>query len=241
MIFSCPDGYLTRAEVFEQAFERLTAGCRDVRLDAPITCTVHDDGETFTPEADEADRKFADWDAGIARRWRVARLLGDAVADGRLPPYIRASNGQMERAKKDDPEEWRREFDNFADDFSSLWLDTGDQRVFWKISDFEAWLASELGGEQTVGEPAAVADAAESLPAEPPVAVDDDIGSTRGQREPAIVVMKRFYPPNGVRPRGVSIAALTKRINREPEFKDRNVSEDTVRLADFDVKGALKK
>jgi hypothetical protein len=148
-IFSCPEGYLTRAEVFKQAFERLTAGCL-VRLDASITCTVHDDGETFIPDADEADRRFADSDAYDAHRWSVARRLGDAVADGRLPPYIRGPNGQMESARKgdpDDPEEWRREFDNFADDFSSIWLDTGDQHVFWKISDFEAWLASELGVE----------------------------------------------------------------------------------------------
>jgi hypothetical protein len=83
----------------------------------------------------------------------------------------------------------------------------------------------------------------DELPPSPPTGRGrlKDIESTRGQREPAIVVMKRFYPPDGRRPRGVSIAALTKRINREPEFKDRNVSEDTVRLADFDIKGALKK
>jgi hypothetical protein len=143
MIFSCPDGYLTRAEVFEQAFARLTAGCLDeLRLDATITCTVHDDGETFTPNADEADRRFANLDAYNAYRWRVARLLGDAVADGRLPPYIRASNGQMERARRDNPEEWRREFDNFADEISSLWPDAGDQPVFWKESDLQALLST---------------------------------------------------------------------------------------------------
>jgi hypothetical protein len=62
----------------------------------------------------------------------------------------------------------------------------------------------------------------------------------RWAREPVIAKMKEFYPPDGIRPKGVSIAALTKRINRQPEFQGSPVI-DTVRLADFEIKAALKK
>jgi hypothetical protein len=110
--------------------------------------------------------------------------LGDATADGRLPPYIRAPNGQMERATMKtevDKEEWRRGFYNFANEI----YDPGPD-AFWRVSDFEAWLATQLGGRQTsiaaeagsfqvtpgsstlVAPPTAVAGAVESpaLPAE---------------------------------------------------------------------------
>jgi len=53
--------------------------------------------------------------------------------------------------------------------------------------------------------------------------------------------MKTIYSPDGSRPKGVSIAVLTKRINKLPEFKEDKVSEDTVRLADLEIKAALKK
>jgi hypothetical protein len=65
--------------------------------------------------------------------------------------------------------------------------------------------------------------------------------TTRWQREPVIATMKKLYPPDGVRPKGISIAVLTTRINREPEFQGKKVSEDTVRLADIEIKAALKK
>jgi hypothetical protein len=64
--------------------------------------------------------------------------------------------------------------------------------------------------------------------------------TTRWAREPVIAKMKEFYPPNGIRPKGLSIAALTKRINRQPEFQGKTVSEDTVRLADFEIKAAFE-
>jgi hypothetical protein len=65
--------------------------------------------------------------------------------------------------------------------------------------------------------------------------------TTRGQREPAIAVAKRLFPPNGRRPTGSSIAKLTKRFNREPEFKEKNVSEDTVDRAFKDIEAALQR
>jgi hypothetical protein len=54
-------------------------------------------------------------------------------------------------------------------------------------------------------------------------------------------VIKTLYPPDGIRPKGVSIAMLTNRINKRPEFKAGEVSEDTVRLADKEIKAAHKK
>ena len=62
----------------------------------------------------------------------------------------------------------------------------------------------------------------------------------RWAREPVIRKMKEFYPPDGIRPKHVSIAALTKRINGQPEFGGNPVSEDTVRLADLEIKDAQK-
>jgi hypothetical protein len=64
---------------------------------------------------------------------------------------------------------------------------------------------------------------------------------TRWQRDRVIAVMKEFYSPHGIRPKGVSIKRLTDRINRLSEFKENRVSEDTVRLADFEIKAPLKK
>jgi hypothetical protein len=194
MIFSCPDGYLTRAEVFEQAFARLTAGCGDERrLDAPTIVTANTDeleaagayGTEFTAYGADADKEahgLADWDADDADRWRVARLLGDATADGRLPPYIRASNGQMERATMDkevEKEVWRRGFYNFANEI----YDPGPD-AFWRVSDLEALLAPksivvEVGSFQLtpvpgtlVAEPAAVATVVESPSLNEPTIAD---------------------------------------------------------------------
>ena len=59
---------------------------------------------------------------------------------------------------------------------------------------------------------------------------------TRWQRDRTIKAIKSLYPPDGIRPKGVSIAALTKRINKLPEFKGGEVSEDTVRRAASEIK-----
>jgi hypothetical protein len=61
---------------------------------------------------------------------------------------------------------------------------------------------------------------------------------TRWQRDRTIEAIRSLYPPDGIRPKGVSIAALTKRINKLLEFKGGDVSEDTVRLADIEIKAA---
>jgi hypothetical protein len=60
--------------------------------------------------------------------------------------------------------------------------------------------------------------------------------ATRWQRDPVIAKMKEFYAPHGIRPRGVSIARVTQRINKDLEFQNDKVSEDTVRLADIELK-----
>jgi len=54
-------------------------------------------------------------------------------------------------------------------------------------------------------------------------------------------VMKEFYSPHGIRPTSVSIQALTDRINRHKEFQGNQVSHDTVRLADIEIKAAPQK
>jgi hypothetical protein len=64
---------------------------------------------------------------------------------------------------------------------------------------------------------------------------------TRWQRDRTIEAMKALHPPYGIRPKGTSIQALTNRINKLPEFQGNQVSDDTVRLADIEIKAALKK
>lgn len=79
---------------------------------------------------------------------------------------------------------------------------------------------------------------------EPPSPLEPELAKAeyaRWQLDPAIKAMKSFYPPDGIRPKSVSIAKLTERINKLPEFKSREVSEDTVRRADIEIKAARKK
>jgi hypothetical protein len=65
--------------------------------------------------------------------------------------------------------------------------------------------------------------------------------ATRWQRERAKAAMKTLYPPHGIHPEGVSIQAVTNRINRLEDFQEDKVSHDTVRLADIEIKTALEK
>jgi hypothetical protein len=64
---------------------------------------------------------------------------------------------------------------------------------------------------------------------------------TRWQRDRTINAIKSFYPLDGIRPKGVSIAALTKRINKLSEFEGDEVSQDTVARADLEIKAAARK
>ena len=58
------------------------------------------------------------------------------------------------------------------------------------------------------------------------------------QRDRTINAIKSLYPPDGIHPKSVSIAALTRRINKLPEFEDDKVSEDTVGRAAIEIKEA---
>jgi hypothetical protein len=84
--------------------------------------------------------------------------------------------------------------------------------------------------------------ALDSLPTdiEPATALEPEL-ATRRQRDRTIEAIKTLYPPNGIRPKDVSIAMLTNRINKLPEFKENRVSEDTVGRALQDIKVALEK
>jgi len=257
--FTCPNGYLSGGEAFEQACAVLIPAPADAaeavsRIAAITDADVGLRRGTFTAvDPDEEARRLTHEDVYNACRRSVETLMRNALADRRLTPYGRGPTGEMERLDAENSEVWRREgllpgLDSVPDDILSPGPDMKGKPFFLKLSELHDCLASlqhELGGGQTpepstpVAEPAAVAGAAESLP--DTVSAADDIESTRWQREPVIRVMKRFYPLDGVRPKGVSIARLTARINREPEFRDKNVSEDTVRLADIDIKDALKK
>jgi hypothetical protein len=61
------------------------------------------------------------------------------------------------------------------------------------------------------------------------------------EREPVILVLKRLFPPDGLRPKGRSVKWVTSSLNKLPEFKDHPVSEDTVYRAFKDMEAALEK
>ena len=65
--------------------------------------------------------------------------------------------------------------------------------------------------------------------------------STQYKREPVILVLKRLFPPDGLRPKGRSVKWVTSSLNKLPEFKDNPVSEDTVYRAFKDMEAALEK
>jgi hypothetical protein len=61
------------------------------------------------------------------------------------------------------------------------------------------------------------------------------------KREPVILVLKRLFPPDGLRPKGRSVKWVTSSLNKLPEFKENPVSEDTVYRAFKDMEAALEK
>jgi hypothetical protein len=65
--------------------------------------------------------------------------------------------------------------------------------------------------------------------------------STQYKREPVILVLKRLFPPDGLRPKGRSVKWVTNSLNKLPEFKDKPVSEETVYRAFKDMEAALEK
>src|SRR5262249_20132152 len=64
---------------------------------------------------------------------------------------------------------------------------------------------------------------------------------TRWQRDRVIEAIKALLPLDGSRPKGMSIQALTNRINRLPEFQGNQVSDDTVGRALEEIEAAHKK
>ena len=65
--------------------------------------------------------------------------------------------------------------------------------------------------------------------------------STQYKREPVILVLKRLFPPDGLRPKGRSVKWVTSSLNKLPEFKDNPVSEDAIYRAFKEMEAALEK
>ena len=67
---------------------------------------------------------------------------------------------------------------------------------------------------------------------EPAPAKPEDVGASveeaQAKREPVVLVLKRLFPPDGLRPKGRSVKWVTSSLNKLPEFKGNPVSEDTV-------------
>ena len=61
------------------------------------------------------------------------------------------------------------------------------------------------------------------------------------KREPVILVLKRLFLPDGLRPKGRSVKWVISSLNKLPEFKDNPVSEETVYRAFKDMEAALEK
>jgi hypothetical protein len=104
--------------------------------------------------------------------------------------------------------------------------------------------ATQVLGPQPPGvilKPSFVVDEDFIPPPTPPPAPAPEDEPTRWQRARAIVAMKGFYPPDGLRPKSISIRMVTDRINKLEEFQENKVSHDTVRLADIEIKAAALK
>jgi hypothetical protein len=145
MAHSCPDGYLPINDAFEQACSELEGGGENlVRLVDEATAATDD--ERADRWADRVDELGAAHLRVDTVRWRVERLMRDALADGRLDVFYRAPSGEIERLL--DREEWRREafgipdIANIAHPVTSPGPDTEGQPVLLKISDFQRWLTT---------------------------------------------------------------------------------------------------
>jgi hypothetical protein len=118
-----------------------------------------------------------------------------------------------------------------------------------RFADYQGprWEAIEVDAaalRQARPRPATPEPAPPSLQVEPEPPLESELAKaepTRWQRDRTINAIKSLHPPNGIRPKSVSIAALTQRINKLPEFKGDEVSEDTVRRADVEIKACRKK
>jgi transposase-like protein len=59
---------------------------------------------------------------------------------------------------------------------------------------------------------------------------------TRWQLDRTIVAIRALHSPHGIPPQGTSIRKLTNRLNKLQEFKEDEVSHDTVRRAVIEIK-----
>ena len=100
-------------------------------------------------------------------------------------------------------------------------------------------LVSGAGSGETEA-PAARAEEPEPEPEPGPESELAKAEHTRWQRDRTIAAIKELHPPHGIRPKGTSIQALTNRINKLQEFQGNKVSDDTVRLADKEIKAEIE-
>jgi hypothetical protein len=92
-------------------------------------------------DQERIDKFFDDYDA-MARD--VEKLMRAALADGDLPAFIKAHNGQMEQLV--DRKSWRQEafgvpgIENVPHHLTNPGPDTDGRPIFLRSSDFESWL-----------------------------------------------------------------------------------------------------
>lgn len=131
MVHTCPEGYLTIGEAFQQALSILEN--RDE------VASQIEDGKTD----EELSEIFIKYD--VLER-RVERRMRDALADGDLPVFIRNGDHQIERLI--DREGWRQQaiipcIDNVPEPVTNPGVDTNDQPALVKANDFHEWLTRD--------------------------------------------------------------------------------------------------
>ena len=101
--------------------------------------------ENWKPGAAANDSELhSQLDNRDAAERHVERLMRDAIADGHLPPFVKASNGQMEQIV--DRESFRRGafgvpgIENVPHHLTNPGPDIGGRPAFLKSIDFERWL-----------------------------------------------------------------------------------------------------
>ena len=119
MTHSYPHGYIPIADAWQEACSKL----------AP-------------PESKPLENAtFDDRDAYDAKVRIVERLMRSALADGILPVFVKAKNGETERLI--DREKWRAAAlvpDNIPEAGTNTGLETDSRPAFLKVSDFQEWI-----------------------------------------------------------------------------------------------------
>jgi hypothetical protein len=133
-----PERFLPLGEAYQQAFDAI---------------------ENWTPGVAKNDAELHEQlNKRDAAERKVERLMRNALADGLLCPFIRATNGPIEKLvyrEESDREKWRQEsfgvpgIQNVPDHLTNPGPDTDGRPIFLSTSNFKRWLTPHSSNKQS--------------------------------------------------------------------------------------------